>query len=519
MTARGPWPAPGAADVCVDTPLLVPLSRPTAPEELGRVEIRHEDGTLEDVIDPAEPDGHRRTVGGAVSDTGRLHWFRYHPVLDVPGSGGRLLEVRPRVTLRPGQRYRVRVDGGPCWELTTRARPADGPVLRVAADGTGDYCTVQGAVDAVPRGNQHPVLITIAPGRYREIVYVPADKPHLTLRGAGRERTVIGYPNNQLLNGMPSGSRCPRRRLGDRDLHNGWRATVGVEADDVRLEDLTCENTTPRGGSQAEAFRGNADRTVLHRVVLRSHQDTLRLQGTGFVAGCRVEGDVDAVWGTGAVHHWRSEYRSLGPGYLMQIRNGAGERGHVLVDCRLTATPEVPAGSVRVARTDPRAFPHSEAVLLDCQLGAHLAPDRWLVQPDDGSARERFLEHGSRDADGSPLPVDPLRVLDDPTRWRDPAHTLDGWVPATVDVTGVDGAVEISWSAPVDHRPSDELVLCAVDGSRRGSPVAVGRLGSAATTGEGRLPLPDAPGRYRVGLRSVRGGSPTVWSEDVEVTR
>jgi len=38
----------------------------------------------------------------------------------------------------------------------------------VAADGTGDYTTVQAAIDAVPASNPSRVVITIKPGTYRE---------------------------------------------------------------------------------------------------------------------------------------------------------------------------------------------------------------------------------------------------------------------------------------------------------------------------------------------------------------
>lgn len=519
-----PWPRPGAVDVCVDTPLVVAVAEPTSPQDLGPVRIRRSDGVVVDTLDAGDPASCLRTVGGAVSDTGELHWFRYHPVLERPGSGGRVLEIYPHAPLEHARTYRLELDGavGP-WFTTRAAPPAGRQVLRVAQDGSGDFCTVQGAVDAVPAGNRRPVRIEVAAGTYREILYISADRPHLTIQGAGRGRTVLSYDNNNQLNGLPSPSHCPNRRLGDRDLHNGWRANVGVEADDVTLVDLSCVNTTPAGGSQAEALRGNGTRTVLNRVALHGHQDTLRLQGTGFVVDTLVEGDVDFVWGTGAVHHWRSEYRSLGPGYLMQIRNGADERGHVLVDCRLTRAAGVPDHSVRVARTDPRAFPHSEAVLLGCRLDDHVHPDRWLVHPPaDAPGRERFLEHDCTDALGRPTRRDRPLAAAEAARWRDPAHTLGGWVPWTVNVgssSGVaGGAAAVHWSAPPGHLAGDRLVLCEAEDGSGTAPLRAEELGSTATTGTTRFPLPRRAGRYRLGLRPAGTTHPVCWSEEVEVT-
>lgn len=57
-------------------------------------------------------------------------------------------------------------------------------VLVVAQDGTGDYRSIQAAVDAAPPGG----LVRIEPGTYRENLVI---KKPLTLEGAGPERTTV----------------------------------------------------------------------------------------------------------------------------------------------------------------------------------------------------------------------------------------------------------------------------------------------------------------------------------------
>src|SRR5690348_10290099 len=70
-------------------------------------------------------------------------------------------------------------------------------LLRVAADGTAEYRTLQAAIDAVPAGNPGPVTILVAKGTYREVVSVPAGKPHIRVLGATGlpEDVVITYDN------------------------------------------------------------------------------------------------------------------------------------------------------------------------------------------------------------------------------------------------------------------------------------------------------------------------------------
>src|SRR2546421_9668669 len=70
------------------------------------------------------------------------------------------------------------------FALGAAARPADAAclsTLTVAKDGTGNFTTVQAAVNAVPDGTATTIMIK--PGLYREVVTVPAAKSHLTFLG------------------------------------------------------------------------------------------------------------------------------------------------------------------------------------------------------------------------------------------------------------------------------------------------------------------------------------------------
>ena len=61
------------------------------------------------------------------------------------------------------------------------------PDITVAADGSGDFKTVQAAVASIPKSNRERVVLLIKDGVYHEKVRV--DASFVTLRGrAGRER-------------------------------------------------------------------------------------------------------------------------------------------------------------------------------------------------------------------------------------------------------------------------------------------------------------------------------------------
>ncbi|HLS65357.1 MAG TPA: pectinesterase family protein [Ruania sp.] len=445
--------SPTGTRVCVDTPLRLRFDHPVRLGSTGRLEVRNEDGTLAAHVDLADPRVGRRTIGGARSDHGELHLWHYHPVLV---DGGEVTVVLP-VTLEPEQHYTVTVDPGfvighrgvaaeDAWSFRTGTLPArDVTTLTVDATGAGDFCTVQGAVDHVPEQNQRHVLVQIAAGTYTEIVYVPQTKGNLTLRGAGRRRTVIGYANNDVLNGDAAmrgepieSSCCPKRAIPSSDRFNCWRAVLGIDADDVTVEQLTIQNTTPAGGGQAEALRGNGERIRVRDTRLLSRQDTVRLQGSCYLADSYVEGDVDFVWGSGALFVERTELKAVGPGYYTQLRNADGGPGAVFVDVRLTRAAEVPDGASWLSRVELSRFGGSQVVFIDAAMDAHIAPAGWLATDRSeqwDTSRLQLAEHGSTTLDGQPLDLsgrDPMArplTADEAAQLRDPRRLLGGWDP------------------------------------------------------------------------------------------
>ncbi|MFU8849764.1 pectinesterase family protein [Micromonospora sp. SL1-18] len=446
-----------ATPVCTDTPLRLTFDGPVELGTSGRLRVHRAGGEVVDTIDLADPATYQRAIGGARSDYGEIHRWTYEPVVVE----GNVASVYLHDPLAPAQVYYVTIDPGffvgdagvtdrTAWQFRTKQDPRpDVDQLSVDGRGSGDFCTVQGAVDFVPEGNTRPVRIGVAPGFYREIVYVSQARPHISIRGAGAASTVIGYPNNNVLNGdsamanvPPEQSYCPRRVLPQPDRYNCWRAAFGVDADDFRLTDLTVQNLTPYRGSQAEAFRGNGDRITLARVRLLSFQDTLRLQGRAFVTDSYIDGDVDFVWGTGGVFMQHSELKALHAGYYNQVRNTDNGPGNVFVDVRLTRGPEVPDDSVYLSRIELNRFPSSQVVFIDSAMDSHVKRVGWqITSPNDCAAagQLRFWEYGSTDLGGQPLDTNARLscsrqlTADEAARLRDPAYVL-GWDPHVDEV-------------------------------------------------------------------------------------
>src|SRR5919197_997075 len=93
-----------------------------------------------------------------------------------------------------------------CLTVCAGGARAAQTTLVVAADGTGQYKTVQEAINAVPQTTtpDNPAIIRVKPGTYKELIYVQREKHFVRLVGEGASKTILTYNLNANLTG-PAG--------------------------------------------------------------------------------------------------------------------------------------------------------------------------------------------------------------------------------------------------------------------------------------------------------------------------
>jgi hypothetical protein len=342
--------------------------------------------------------------------------------------GSYFVTVDAGVFVDAGQKPLPAISGANAWQFNTVApAPTDATQLTVSREGAGDFCSVQGAVDFVPAANLTPTTITIKKGTYHEIVYIPA-KHNLTFHGEDRKQTIIVYPNNDTL----------QMKLG-----TAYRSMIEAEGSNgLVFENLTLHNSTPQGGSQAEALRIEpGDQAILRNADFISLQDTLLLTGRVYVTNSYVEGNVDFVWGKGTAYFENSEIKTVGrAGYLVQSRN-VGPYGYVFVDSTLSTDGTAP-GATMLARIEGDRFPNSNVAYVNCKMGPQIAAKGWLITNSTGMpvasldlSTLKFWEYQSTDLNGAALDVsmrDPAsrQITEaEATALRDKATVLAGWNP------------------------------------------------------------------------------------------
>ncbi|RZL12312.1 MAG: pectin esterase [Hymenobacter sp.] len=247
-----------------------------------------------------------------------------------------------------------------CCAVLAQAGPTTGPFV-VAADGSGQFRTVQAAVDAAPNQAEKPVIIQLKKGTYREKLVVPILKTHLVLRGDDAANTIITYSDHVGANGISTPTSY----------------SVLVQANDFTAENVTFENAAGYTAGQAVALHVEGDRAVFRHCRLVGNQDVLFLAAGGsrqFFQDCYIEGTTDFIFGASTAVFDHCLIRSKKNSFITAASTPAGQAyGFVFLHCTLTADTAL-AKKVYLGRP---WRPNAKVVYLHCDLGGHLVPAGW----------------------------------------------------------------------------------------------------------------------------------------------
>lgn len=271
--------------------------------------------------------------------------------------------------------------------------------LRVSRAAAGAYPTISDALAAADQlypDAEQPVMIRVDPGEYCERVEI--HRSHVTIEGETADSVrIVGSTGAKMPSEDGSGV--------DGTLGTFRTYTVLVDADDVRLENLTIVNDAGDGREvgQAIALYADGDRLVVDTCCITGRGDTLflgplpprevkpggfigpkqfapRRVGRQYFRRCRIEGDVDFIFGGACAYFEGCEIRSLNRnmdvnGYVTAASTPEGEPyGFVFHGCSFTAAQDVAPDSVYLGRPWRE---WAQTVLIDCWLGQHIKREGW----------------------------------------------------------------------------------------------------------------------------------------------
>ncbi len=202
----------------------------------------------------------------------------------------------------------------------------------VAQDGSGDYASLQAAIDAAPTNRVKPWLIFVKAGKYHEHIDIPKSKPYIHIIGQDRNKVEV-YDD--------------RLSGGDNAVHVSIGATVVAHSDNLYFEGVNLVNSYGRdknNGPQALALNTEGDKVVFNKVGLISYQDTWITTSTSnnrhFIKNSWIEGAVDFIYNSGNVYLDQDTLNIVrkSGGYIVAPSHGTDvEWGYVFMNNVITA--------------------------------------------------------------------------------------------------------------------------------------------------------------------------------------
>lgn len=262
------------------------------------------------------------------------------------------------------------------------SKSQDKTLVTVSADGTGDFKSIQEAIDATKAFPSERMTIFVKTGVYKEKVLVPDCNSSLSIIGENKDKTIVRYGDHfkSIARGRNS---------------TFYTATFLVQGNDFVAENITFENTAGEVG-QAIALAVEADRCVFRNCRIIGNQDALYTAGENcrqYYRNCYIEGTTDFIFGQATAFFEGCTIHSKSNSFITAASTPRlAEFGYVFYKCNLTSAPMV--NSVYLGRPW-RSY--AKTVFIECNLGRHIRSEGWHPWT-VGSGREKtsyYAEFGN----------------------------------------------------------------------------------------------------------------------------
>lgn len=235
----------------------------------------------------------------------------------------------------------------------------------VAQDGSGDFTSVQAAVNSIPDNNSSFITIYIKRGTYKERITISTSKSFIRFIGENVESTKLTFDNFS-----------SKKDSAGKEYGTTGSSSLFVNGNNITFENITFENSSGPVG-QAVAVNISGDKVAFNNCRFLGFQDTLYTKGNmslQYYKDCYIEGTVDFIFGSSTVVFENCTLHS-------KLRGGAvtaastpqtSKFGYVFIRCNLTS--DSPRGSVVLGRP---WRPYAKTVFIECRMAEHIKPEGW----------------------------------------------------------------------------------------------------------------------------------------------
>ncbi|MGQ0738052.1 MAG: pectinesterase family protein [Bacteroidota bacterium] len=268
-------------------------------------------------------------------------------------------------------------------KIFSEQRKRGGEII-VAQDGSGDYKTVQAALNTVPDNNKKPVAIIIKKGIYKEKLFIDSSKQFVSLIGEDKLNTILTW-NDHTGKIAPNGDTINTR--------TSW--SFRIKANNFSARDITFQNDAGFTAGQAVAVESNGDKAAFINCRFIGNQDVLFTnndKSRQYYENCYIEGTTDFIFGSSTVWFEKCRIYSKKNSHVTAASTPKEkEFGYVFNNCELNGDTSL--HNVSLGRP---WRPYAAVAYLNCYLGAHIKAEGWSVWNNNNNhLTTRFAEYGN----------------------------------------------------------------------------------------------------------------------------
>jgi pectinesterase len=260
------------------------------------------------------------------------------------------------------------------WPVLAANKYDNPDTLVVSRDGTGEFRTIDEAIEVCRAFMDYTKVIYVKKGVYKEKLIIPSWLTNITICGEDRDNTIITWDDHANIK-MPVGGLDSEAAVKGKPMGTFRTYTLKVQGSYITLKDITIENNAAKLG-QAVALHTEGDHILVQNCRLLGNQDTV-YTGVGGTRvafyDCYIEGTTDFIFGPSIAWFQNCEIHSKANSYITAASTPAGQKyGYVFYKCRLTADKDV--DKVYLGRP---WRPFAATIFMDCELGKHIRPEGW----------------------------------------------------------------------------------------------------------------------------------------------
>lgn len=280
------------------------------------------------------------------------------------------------------------------WPVLAANKYDNPDTLVVSRDGTGEFRTIDEAIEVCRAFMDYTKVIYVKKGVYKEKLIIPSWLTNITICGENRDNTIITWDDHANIK-MPEGGLDSEAAVKGKPMGTFRTYTLKVQGSYITLKDITIENNAAKLG-QAVALHTEGDHILIQNCRLLGNQDTV-YTGVGGTRvafyDCYIEGTTDFIFGPSIAWFQNCEIHSKANSYITAASTPAGQKyGYVFYKCRLTADKDV--DKVYLGRP---WRPFAATIFMDCELGKHIRPEGWHNWNNaKNEETARYAEYGNK---------------------------------------------------------------------------------------------------------------------------